>query len=224
MGTRKQVSARQPTTQDDIVLPEDEQWRIINNSGILHGVKRPSEPSLNDNDSDDERASEPHTAASTEHNREEGQIDDLFDNLFQAVLLIVPMCFLYAMMDLSVCNNPIARGRLAYHLARKACVECSMHSTLPSGRKSSRLFLSYQVCNPQESKSCARPHFSYLGAYLVISALVFYSVSSIFSPTLFLLDSLNRVCRQQPQGQASRTSHHVLHIDSSRDTPCLDCQ
>lgn len=119
MGTRKQVSARQPTTQDDIVLPEDEQWRIIDNSGILHGVKRPSEPSLNDNDSDDERASEPHTAASTEHNREEGQIDDLFDNLFQAVLLIVPMCFLYAMMDLSVCNNPIARGRLAYHLARK---------------------------------------------------------------------------------------------------------
>jgi hypothetical protein len=108
MGKRKRVS--QSTTQDDIVIPEDEQWRIIGESSILQGVERHSKLELNDDDSDAERLGEPYIRTLNEDNEEERQTGDWPDSIFQAVLLIVPMCFLYAMMDLSVCNIRLLRA------------------------------------------------------------------------------------------------------------------
>ena len=135
MGKRKRA---RPTTQDDdIVIPEGEQWRIIDESGVLQGIKRPPELGPNDHDSDAERASESYVRTPDD---EDGQAGDLSDSVFQAALLVVPMCFLYATMDLSVEILAAQRHALTVML-RKACVECNMHNTLPSGRKVSESLL-----------------------------------------------------------------------------------
>jgi len=147
MGKRKRA---RPTTQseDDVVIPEGEQWRIIDESGILQGIKRPTELGTNDHDSDAERASESESYVRIPDD-EDGQAGDLSDSVFQAALLLVPMCFLYATMDLSVEILAAQRHALTTML-RKACVECSMHNILPSGRKPGESLLSYQVCNFRE--------------------------------------------------------------------------
>lgn len=109
MGKRKHHATR----QDEIVIPEDEQWRIIDEAGILQGVGRHSEPEPKNDDSDAERRAQPYPPSLNEDNDEEEQ-GDLSESIFQAVLLVVPMCFLYSMMDLSVCNILIFRDDCAY--------------------------------------------------------------------------------------------------------------
>ena len=61
-------------------IPEDEQWRLVNESGILSKVSNISKHVLNDED-------EPTTLA---------------EEIFGAVLLIVPFSFLLLMMEMFV--------------------------------------------------------------------------------------------------------------------------
>lgn len=103
MGKRKRVSTVK-TESKETIIPEDEQWRIINESGVLQGLKRPSQVSI-DQDSADERSAAAYTPDDSEEEVEEHpseQDEDTPELIFDAILLIVPLCFLYAMMDVSV--------------------------------------------------------------------------------------------------------------------------
>jgi hypothetical protein len=112
MGKRRRASP-QPVTESSLI-PEDEQWRIIRQSGILHNVEQATEVELGDDDSDAERAS----TSFGQESGQEGHTDDLSERIFQAVLLVVPMCFLYAMMDMSVLRLTSRRDPCAHRPPR----------------------------------------------------------------------------------------------------------
>ncbi|KIJ56732.1 hypothetical protein M422DRAFT_22889 [Sphaerobolus stellatus SS14] len=75
---RKQASKKTPrgTTEEQIPeeISETEQWRLIQESGVLNSIQKPS-PS---------------------------QEPDTFDRIFDTVLFVIPFSFLYLMMDIIV--------------------------------------------------------------------------------------------------------------------------
>lgn len=80
----KQKAPAEP--QEPLVdIPEMEQWRIIEESGILKKISK-----------DD---AEP---ASTNVEEEEGKLSPLTEEIFSAINLIIPICFVLLMMDMYV--------------------------------------------------------------------------------------------------------------------------
>ena len=68
-------------SNEKLVIPDDEQWRLINESGLLKTIDAAS-PQLSTEEPDDEYS--------------------LVDEAFDAALLVVPFSFLLFMMDMSV--------------------------------------------------------------------------------------------------------------------------
>lgn len=156
MAKRKRASARpsaSPTTTTGTDIPEDEQWRLINASGVLETFKRPSEVFQDAYDSEDERIVAADTGDDESDNEqmtdveETGETADRLDQIFEAVLLIVPLCFLYAMMDLSVfCNSPRVTLLVLTRLGHsEGYVGYNTLSILPFGKSLGGLRRSSQV-------------------------------------------------------------------------------
>jgi len=70
-----------PTTD----VPEDEQWRLVNESGILHKVS---------------------SIPTTQATNDEDDVTPLVEEIFGAVLLIIPFSFLLLMMEMFVSFSP----------------------------------------------------------------------------------------------------------------------
>jgi len=81
MGHRKGKHKRSPQDLDrsTMEIPEDEQWRLINESGIIGKVSN-----ITKNDDDDSEAT------------------PLAEEIFSAVLLIIPFSFLLLMMEILI--------------------------------------------------------------------------------------------------------------------------
>lgn len=102
MGKRKGAGKPQKTgttSQAQINLsdiPPEEQWRLVNDSGILDGLDAKNTRILRRGDDEDTDSligdDEPLEEAS----------GDLADEVFHAILLIVPMSFIYILMDMYV--------------------------------------------------------------------------------------------------------------------------
>ncbi|KAK7696645.1 hypothetical protein QCA50_001303 [Cerrena zonata] len=88
MGKNKRPSKQKAPTepQEPLVdIPEMEQWRIIQESGILNKIKK-----------DDDKP------ASTKEDDEEGKLSPLAEEIFSAINLIIPICFVLLMMDILI--------------------------------------------------------------------------------------------------------------------------
>jgi hypothetical protein len=72
-----------PTPED---IPEDEQWRLVNDSGILKDYDGPQARVLH---------RDPDNISSENQNS-----GDLADRIFDAILLIIPLTFMYLLMDM----------------------------------------------------------------------------------------------------------------------------
>lgn len=82
----KQKAAAEP--QEPLIdMSEQEQWRIINESGILNKITKDEQP----------------VAASVEE-EEEGKLSPLTEEMFAAINLIIPHSFLLMMMDMYAAN------------------------------------------------------------------------------------------------------------------------
>lgn len=82
-----------PQTKPLVEIPEDEQWRLIQESGVLNKVSdlRPA---------NDPRKVSPKTAPSAIE--EEGPLSPLEEEVFRAVTLIIPFSFLLLLMNMWV--------------------------------------------------------------------------------------------------------------------------
>ncbi|KAF8313572.1 hypothetical protein DL93DRAFT_2113790 [Clavulina sp. PMI_390] len=107
MGKAKRVAKAKATGASSAIdIPEDEQWRIIKESGILEGMKHRAEPAPPDNydsDEDDSDSELPEGDYPNELNglrTSEDEPPDTPELFFQAIILTIPMCFLYTMMDM----------------------------------------------------------------------------------------------------------------------------
>jgi hypothetical protein len=99
---KSKTKSAQPDKPTPPVIPEDEQWRIIEQTGILDGKNttvRRRTPRLEVVDSEDERELDEPVS---DDEADDPPEDDAPEYIFQAIMLIVPMTFLYAMMDLFV--------------------------------------------------------------------------------------------------------------------------
>lgn len=68
------------------IIPEDEQWRLIEQSGVLRKFQKPQEP---------ERQEE-----------EDNEVcSPLMEEVFNSILLIIPFTSLLVMMDMYVTNS-----------------------------------------------------------------------------------------------------------------------
>ena len=172
------------TATEEIRISEDEQWRIIEQSGVLEGMTRPStmykrrtasassKPKLKRTtpepappkieelvDSDEEREferdemeeiSEVEEGDELEGDGEEGDGDeeDLPDQIFQAVTLIVPLATLFVLMDLCVLFLLLWSWCLtgfSLSLMWIDCVGCSTLSNPHYGTSSNDLSAPYLV-------------------------------------------------------------------------------
>ena len=84
---RNQARAQQPEGRDSETIPEEEQWRIIEQSGVLKNIPRKPSPQPPQRTIDD---SEVEYGIS------------FCDELFNAALLVIPFSSLYIMMDMYV--------------------------------------------------------------------------------------------------------------------------
>lgn len=87
-GNRKQRRAKQAAEQQEMKsgieeIPEEEQWRLIDQSGILSNVPRPDAKDTRPKD-EEEESNEP--------------FSPFCEEIFQSMLLIIPMSSLYFMM------------------------------------------------------------------------------------------------------------------------------
>lgn len=93
MAKKRKQTGTQPSTNAE-TIPEEEQWRIIEQTGVLKNV--PSEtqaPAAREPSSDDEE-------------------DSLFCNeIFNSALLVIPFSSLYIMMDMCVLLFPGSKYR-----------------------------------------------------------------------------------------------------------------
>ncbi|KAI9063361.1 hypothetical protein FKP32DRAFT_1650961 [Trametes sanguinea] len=90
-NNRKERRAKQQTSgtsskSSAIDIPEDEQWRIINQSGILKHIS--SEDKKKDAPEDD--------------SDEDYEISPLADEIFRALYLVIPMSFMLLLMEILV--------------------------------------------------------------------------------------------------------------------------
>ena len=95
---RKNASAGRK--KDTVDIPEDEQWRIINETGILKQVPREWNPS---------RPADQEQKAAEGSDDEEG-LSPFAEELFSAAMLAVPMSFMLLMMEMYVRRgSPLGR-------------------------------------------------------------------------------------------------------------------
>ena len=85
---RKNVS--QAKKKDAVDIPEDEQWRIINETGILKQIPREWNPSR---PADQEQKA-------TEGSDEEEGLSPFAEEVFSAAMLAIPMSFMLLMMEM----------------------------------------------------------------------------------------------------------------------------
>ncbi len=88
---RKNVSSAKK--QDTIDIPEDEQWRIINESGILKQIPREWNPSR--------PADQGQEVTQGAEGDEEG-LSPFAEEVFSAAMLTIPMSFMLLMMEMYV--------------------------------------------------------------------------------------------------------------------------
>ncbi|KAI0721907.1 hypothetical protein C8T65DRAFT_734892 [Cerioporus squamosus] len=88
---RKNVSSEKK--QDTVDIPEDEQWRIINETGILKQIPRDWNPS---------RPADQEQKATEGAEEEEEGLSPFAEEVFSALMLIVPMSFMLLMMEILV--------------------------------------------------------------------------------------------------------------------------
>ncbi len=88
VNNRKQRRAKQASEQREMKsgieeISEEEQWRLINQSGVLSNISKPSgmESRAKDEDRDSDEPFSP-----------------LCEEIFQSILFIIPMSSLYVMM------------------------------------------------------------------------------------------------------------------------------
>jgi hypothetical protein len=72
----KESKARNPPAEDSIDIPEDEQWRLVNQSGILNQIPTAKQ--------EDKPAEEP---------------VELAEEIFNAAVIVVPFTFLLVLME-----------------------------------------------------------------------------------------------------------------------------
>ncbi|KAF9510224.1 hypothetical protein BS47DRAFT_1384056 [Hydnum rufescens UP504] len=98
---------RQEPKTESSSIPEDEQWRLIQDSGILQDYDGPNARVLHRDMDRSSAVDEPPSG-------------DLADRIFDAVLLIIPLSFFYLLMDILVQQqygqHPTVSGELK-HLA-----------------------------------------------------------------------------------------------------------
>jgi hypothetical protein len=89
---KRAAAASDASTRKDAPadIPEDEQWRLIEQSGILKRLPRP------------EHANEPEQDEPQSHEDEEDDsvCSPLMEEIFNSILLIIPFTSLYIMMDM----------------------------------------------------------------------------------------------------------------------------
>ena len=83
---RKNRDKSASQTTDTIDIPEDEQWRIIQQSGILKQIPTDSKAAKTDEGAEDD---------------EEG-LSPFAEEVFNAMMLIIPMSFMLLLMDMYV--------------------------------------------------------------------------------------------------------------------------
>ena len=88
---RSRKQARGKSNRDAQDIPEDEQWRLIEQSGILKHVPRQEVGSNTDEDK---------TQHQEDTEDEESICSPLMEEIFNSILLIIPFTSLYIMMDM----------------------------------------------------------------------------------------------------------------------------
>ena len=86
MGKRNHKVPKRESSHTPEDIPEDEQWRLIQDSGILKDYDGPEARVLHRDK--DNISSENENAG------------DLADRIFDAILLIIPLTFFYLLMDM----------------------------------------------------------------------------------------------------------------------------
>lgn len=89
MTKRKRQTPKKETPHTAEDIPEDEQWRLIQDSGVLKGYDRPAARVLH-RDAD----------KISSFNANEDASGDLADRIFDVILLVVPLTFFYLLMDM----------------------------------------------------------------------------------------------------------------------------
>lgn len=109
-----------PQPTENIEISEEDQWRIIKDSGILNNL--------------------PQTHTAQQEDAEELDVT-LGDEIFNASLLVIPMSFLLLLMEMYVCSTatdrartdsvPAMRSLVHYQYGRKPTYEALAERMLP---------------------------------------------------------------------------------------------
>lgn len=76
---RRQAEASSDQSTEPLEIPETEQWRLINESGILNSAPGPAVPEVQDS---------------------EEEATPFAEEIFNSVILIIPFSFLLLMMEM----------------------------------------------------------------------------------------------------------------------------
>ena len=91
---RKRKEKGQKTSEDpQVLISEDEQWRIIEQSGILKNIQREETTTIKSSGIQE---------TSAEDDVEEPLCSPLCEEIYNSILFIIPFSALYVMMDMSV--------------------------------------------------------------------------------------------------------------------------
>lgn len=91
---KKRKQARTQQGADGESIPEEEQWRIIEQTGVLKNIPRKPSPQI------------PQRTQSIDDSDDDYGIS-FCDELFNSALLVIPFSSLYIMMDMYVCFQQI---------------------------------------------------------------------------------------------------------------------